>query len=181
MQGTWVQSLVREDSTCLGATKPIHCNHWARVPTARALQQEKPVYHDWRVTPSGHNWRKPGSSKEDPAKPKPKRTKDTGNERREINAPWLFCLLSHICPMGSLFSPEAQAPPQHPLRSSNSQVDTLKLTQLCHLPATSPVTLSSQVRRLWQCPSSPPSLPQSQTCHPYVEQPVLGSSLGSAA
>ena len=69
MQGTWVWSLVREDSTCLRATKPVchnywACalepashNYWAHVPQllsprattteacasgARALQQEKP-------------------------------------------------------------------------------------------------------------------------------------------
>ena len=57
MQGTRVQSLVWEDSTCCGATKPVCHNYWARVPQllrlyaatteacmprARALQQEKP-------------------------------------------------------------------------------------------------------------------------------------------
>ena len=26
MQGTWVQSLVWEDSTCRGATKPVSCS-----------------------------------------------------------------------------------------------------------------------------------------------------------
>ena len=36
MQGTWVQSLIREDPTCYGATKPVHHNYWAC-----ALQQEK--------------------------------------------------------------------------------------------------------------------------------------------
>ena len=29
MQGTWVRSLVWEDPTCLGATKPMHHNYWA--------------------------------------------------------------------------------------------------------------------------------------------------------
>ena len=29
MQGTWVRSLVQEDPTCCGATKPIHHNFWA--------------------------------------------------------------------------------------------------------------------------------------------------------
>ena len=29
MQGTWVQSLVREDPTCHGAAKPVHGNYWA--------------------------------------------------------------------------------------------------------------------------------------------------------
>ena len=31
MQGTLVQSLVLEDPTCCGATKPMHYNHWAWV------------------------------------------------------------------------------------------------------------------------------------------------------
>ena len=29
MQGTWIQSLVWEDSTCSGATKPVCCNYWS--------------------------------------------------------------------------------------------------------------------------------------------------------
>ena len=48
MQGTWVQSLVLEDSTCRGAPKPVSHDYWdsaetteAREPRACALQQEK--------------------------------------------------------------------------------------------------------------------------------------------
>ena len=37
VQGTWVESLVQEDSTCCEASKPICHNYWAFVP-----QQEKP-------------------------------------------------------------------------------------------------------------------------------------------
>ena len=37
MQEEWVPSLVREDSTCQGATKPV-CHNWAQAP-----QQEKPL------------------------------------------------------------------------------------------------------------------------------------------
>ena len=29
MQGTWVRTLVREDPTCCGATKPMRHNYWA--------------------------------------------------------------------------------------------------------------------------------------------------------
>ena len=29
MQGPWVQSLAQEDSTCRGATKPVHHNYWS--------------------------------------------------------------------------------------------------------------------------------------------------------
>jgi len=58
MQETQVQSLVQEDSRCQGATKPVHHNFRAqelqllspcaettkaRVPRARALQQEEPL------------------------------------------------------------------------------------------------------------------------------------------
>ena len=53
MKGTRVQSLVREDPKCCGATKPVRHNYWAcalepvshneaRAPTAHALQQDKP-------------------------------------------------------------------------------------------------------------------------------------------
>ena len=36
MQGTWVQSLVWEDPTCPGATKPGHCNkEWPLLTTTR--------------------------------------------------------------------------------------------------------------------------------------------------
>ena len=39
VQGTWVQSLVQEDSTCCEASKPVRHNYWAFVP-----QQEKPPW-----------------------------------------------------------------------------------------------------------------------------------------
>ena len=50
MEGTRVQSLVREDPTCHRATKPVGHNYWspqattteARTPRACAPQQEKP-------------------------------------------------------------------------------------------------------------------------------------------
>ena len=32
MQGTLVRSLVQEDPTCCGATKPVYHNYWDRVP-----------------------------------------------------------------------------------------------------------------------------------------------------
>ena len=72
MQGTQVWSLAREDPTCLRATKPMRHNYWAcalepvshsywaRVPRARAPQQEKPLQWEarapqWRVTPARHS------------------------------------------------------------------------------------------------------------------------------
>ena len=50
MQGTQVQSLVRENPTCRRATKPVCHNYWSpsatttetHAPRAHALQQEKP-------------------------------------------------------------------------------------------------------------------------------------------
>ena len=42
MQGTWVQSLVQEHPTCLGATKPVHHNYESLRSRACAPQQEKP-------------------------------------------------------------------------------------------------------------------------------------------
>ena len=49
-QGTWVEYLVQEDSTCHTAAKPVCHNYWAlvaitkaRAPGARALQQETPL------------------------------------------------------------------------------------------------------------------------------------------
>ena len=57
MQGTWVQSLVQEDSTCFGAIKPVHHICWPHVPHVRKPQRlelvlhqrsrcnEKPVHH----------------------------------------------------------------------------------------------------------------------------------------
>ena len=64
MQGTRVQALVQEDSTCRGATKPVRHNYWAWepqllspraitteacVPRAHALQQEKPLQWEARA------------------------------------------------------------------------------------------------------------------------------------
>ena len=61
MQRTRVPALVREDPTCLGATNPVRnnywaCtleptshNYWARMPRARAPQQEKPPQWEARA------------------------------------------------------------------------------------------------------------------------------------
>ena len=71
MQGTRVQALVREDPTCHRATNPVCHNYWARepqllspcatttearMPTARAPQQEKPQQWEacapqWKSSP----------------------------------------------------------------------------------------------------------------------------------
>ena len=72
-QGTWVLSLVLEDSTCLRATKstchnyrthtlePVIHNYWVRTPWACALQREATRWEALaiRVVRPGCNWRRP--------------------------------------------------------------------------------------------------------------------------
>ena len=43
MQGTWVWSLVREVSTCHGATKLERRSYWAHLSRAHVPQQKKPL------------------------------------------------------------------------------------------------------------------------------------------
>ena len=77
MQGTGVQSLVREDPTCCGATKPVRHNYWAC-----ALE---PLSHKyWAHTPQ---LLKPAHSDEDPTQPKIKK------KRKEIVFPCCFIML----------------------------------------------------------------------------------------
>ena len=52
MQGTWVWTLIQEDSPCLGAIKPMGHNYWARALGARMPQLPKPLLHNKR---SHHN------------------------------------------------------------------------------------------------------------------------------
>ena len=47
-QGTWVQSLVLEDSTCCGATKPLSRSYGARVLHLLKLACLQPVPHNKR-------------------------------------------------------------------------------------------------------------------------------------
>ena len=101
MQGTRVRSLVREDPMCRGATKPMSHNYWAcalepahhnnwarapqllsprtttteaRVPRARAPQQEKPP--QWEACapqqsgPRSPQLEKAHGSNKDPTRPK---------------------------------------------------------------------------------------------------------------
>ena len=61
MQGTWVRFLVQKDFTCCKATKPMCHTTEARVPTARAPQQEKPPQQEAckpQVAPAHRNKRK---------------------------------------------------------------------------------------------------------------------------
>ena len=84
MQGTWVQALVWDDPTCLGATKPVHhnywaCalepgshNYWAHVPQLLEPTCLEPVLCNRR----SHRNEKPMHRDEDPTQPK-------------INSKWL--------------------------------------------------------------------------------------------
>ena len=47
MQGTWVRSLVREDPTCRGATKPVCHNYWACARSPRATTTEPACCDYW--------------------------------------------------------------------------------------------------------------------------------------
>ena len=56
----WLQSLVREDSTCCRAIKLVRHNCWACAPEPVFLNKgshcsETPVLHNWRVAPARHN------------------------------------------------------------------------------------------------------------------------------
>ena len=44
MQGTWIHALVRENPTCPGATKPVHCNEeWPLLAATRERSEERRV------------------------------------------------------------------------------------------------------------------------------------------
>ena len=77
MQRTWVQSLVWEDSTCCGATKPVlltpePAHLGPALCNQTAHRSEKPIPRD-KATKRSACWsskRKLVSSNEDPAQPK---------------------------------------------------------------------------------------------------------------
>ena len=90
MKGTLVRSLVWEDLTCLGATKPVRHNYWAHVTepmlrTKRSHRNEKPVLRNQRMT-LAPNRRKPLISSKDPAQPKIKKKKK--KEKKRSKGPW---------------------------------------------------------------------------------------------
>ena len=75
VQAVWVWSLMQEDPTCCGATKPMHRNYWACALEATCCKcwsphtlelvlcsgsycSGKPAHHHWRGVPACHNWRK---------------------------------------------------------------------------------------------------------------------------
>ena len=72
MQGTWVPSLVREDSSHFSGTRHLDHNYWAATPeactppsAAREAAAARSL-HTTRVAPARCNKRKPTHSNEDP-------------------------------------------------------------------------------------------------------------------
>ena len=49
-QGTQVHALVREDTTCRGATKPVRHNYWPHEPQLLKPTRQEPMLHK-RATP----------------------------------------------------------------------------------------------------------------------------------
>ena len=53
MQGTWIWSLVQDDPTCRGATKPVHHNYWACALEPMSLNywaHEPQLLNPWATT-----------------------------------------------------------------------------------------------------------------------------------
>ena len=63
LQGTRVQSLAQEDSTCLGATKPLYHNGWAHAPGPVSHSARAPVLEGlklqgpWATAPEPLCWK----------------------------------------------------------------------------------------------------------------------------
>ena len=72
LQGTQVRSLVQEDSTCHGATKPMCHNYWSPCALETAAQQEKPQQEASEKPLLTATTERPGSNK-DPLQPPQKR------------------------------------------------------------------------------------------------------------
>ena len=74
VQGTQVQSLVREDPTCCGATKPVRHNYWACMLQLLRPACLDPMLHNKRShcneKPVHRNQGKPMRSSEDTKQPK---------------------------------------------------------------------------------------------------------------
>ena len=65
MQGTWVQSLVQEDSLCHGTAKPVNHNCWALL-LRNKRNHHKTARRNWRAAPALCNQRKPVCGNGDP-------------------------------------------------------------------------------------------------------------------
>ena len=119
MQGTWVWSLVWEDSTCYRATKPVRHNYWrlhalgpascnclslhaatteAHMPRACAPREKPPQWVACALqlesSPCSPQVEKSPCSSEDPAQPKSNRLEveglDRGKEERISSTSWRY-------------------------------------------------------------------------------------------
>ena len=85
MQGTQIRSLVQEDSTSYGATKPKHQNYWASAWQLLKFVHLEPTLHNW----GGHPNEKPVHRKERPRSPLLEKahhtSEDLGQPNREIS------------------------------------------------------------------------------------------------
>ena len=75
MWGTWVWSLIQEDSSCFSTTKPTCHSYWANaldpvLCSKRSHCNEKPALCNWREALACLSQRKPTHSNEDPVQPK---------------------------------------------------------------------------------------------------------------
>ena len=98
MQGTWVRALVREDPTCLGATKPVLHNYWAWMiepmsPRACAGQREKPGQWETCALQVKSNLcllqlERPVCNNEDPTQLKINNKNFQNNNKKKENRSW---------------------------------------------------------------------------------------------
>ena len=97
MQGTLAQSLVPNDSTCLGATKHKYYKYWSLaaleplLPNKRSRRNEKPAHCSRRGAPARQNQSKPMHGNENPAQSKIKQIlKKTSLKDQSLNIASLF-------------------------------------------------------------------------------------------
>ena len=92
MQGTWVWSLVQEDSTCHGTTKPVCHNYWSlhalepMICNKKSHHDEKPMHCNEEESPLATTRESPRSSNEDPAQPQA----NTENYLKKQNTLWVL-------------------------------------------------------------------------------------------
>ena len=70
MRETWVRSLIQENPTCPGATKPVHHIYWACPPQQGRSPQWEAQTWQLQSSPCSPQLKKSPHSNEDPAQPK---------------------------------------------------------------------------------------------------------------
>ena len=103
MQGTLAQSLVPNDSTCLGATKHKYYKYWSLpaleplLPNKRSHSNEKPAHCSQRGAPACQNQSKPVHSNEHPAQSKINKIfKKTSLKDQSLNIASLFHFINWV-------------------------------------------------------------------------------------